>query len=252
MTRTTSRGHAAWDKGVKMVVGGLLCALCILGVSCIPVEDFGSYWDKGSLDPELAGLWQRVGGETPEQEYMLFERAGTAHMLSRGTASDLKAQADKRRWVAQTRTLTAGKASFLMIKPGAPSPTTATAPSPASAPATASAPAAPQAVGALLRYAVEDGTLVLYTLDNDVLVEAIKAGRISGAAASPAEKGAEAREPLPRIGKLDEKSFRALAQLAGEPKHWTATEKYVRAKASGKAGEAPAAQTAPQGVARPH
>jgi hypothetical protein len=45
----------------------LLLAVATLSlVSCIPVEDFGTYWDKTELDKRLAGEWKWVAA-TPDQ-----------------------------------------------------------------------------------------------------------------------------------------------------------------------------------------
>ena len=33
----------------------------LLSVSCIDVEDFAGYWDKGVRDPALEGRWKKIG-----------------------------------------------------------------------------------------------------------------------------------------------------------------------------------------------
>jgi hypothetical protein len=40
--------------------------------SCIPVDDFGAYWDRMGLDPQLSGKWERIAAspqETKEHGY---------------------------------------------------------------------------------------------------------------------------------------------------------------------------------------
>ena len=37
-----------------------LASVVCLPASCNSVEDFGSYWDKGTIDPALAGIWSRA------------------------------------------------------------------------------------------------------------------------------------------------------------------------------------------------
>ena len=35
-------------------------AAVVLLSSCTSVDDFGSYWDKGVVDPALAGTWKKI------------------------------------------------------------------------------------------------------------------------------------------------------------------------------------------------
>jgi hypothetical protein len=32
-------------------------------VSCLPVEDFGAFWDKAGIDKRLSGTWKWIGGK---------------------------------------------------------------------------------------------------------------------------------------------------------------------------------------------
>lgn len=43
----------------------LLCLVVVLLSSCIPVDDFGSYWQKGYVDPALLGKWSMT---TPRED----------------------------------------------------------------------------------------------------------------------------------------------------------------------------------------
>ncbi len=43
----------------------VLAILCLS--ACIPVEDFGAYWDKGFTDPALQGKWEEVSSD-PEKK----------------------------------------------------------------------------------------------------------------------------------------------------------------------------------------
>ena len=53
--------------------------------SCTPVEDFGAYWDKGFVDPALAGRWQKLGmpgqniDDIPGADQLLFEKDGLSY-----------------------------------------------------------------------------------------------------------------------------------------------------------------------------
>jgi len=36
-------------------------AISFWASGCIPVEDLGEYWGKGTIDPELEGHWEKTG-----------------------------------------------------------------------------------------------------------------------------------------------------------------------------------------------
>ncbi len=68
-----------------------LCAAAALAaVSCIPVDDFGTYWDKGVVDPALEGSWKRLDSPGAPPLYTPFctegwrlARTGSAYSLYR-------------------------------------------------------------------------------------------------------------------------------------------------------------------------
>ena len=57
----------------------------LLFSSCIPVGDFGVYWDKGVVDPTLEGTWKKIGipGEdvdaTPGADQLRFTKDGQSY-----------------------------------------------------------------------------------------------------------------------------------------------------------------------------
>jgi hypothetical protein len=44
------------------------CMALLLLCSCIPVEDFGAYWDKGMIDAALIGKWDEMPAETAAKD----------------------------------------------------------------------------------------------------------------------------------------------------------------------------------------
>jgi len=56
-------------------------------VACTEVADFGAYWDRGTLDPALAGRWKKIGrpGEPidsiPGSDLVVFTRTGPSYSL---------------------------------------------------------------------------------------------------------------------------------------------------------------------------
>jgi hypothetical protein len=65
-------------------LAAIVCVSCLLA-SCISVGDFGTYWDKGTIDPALAGTWSRVPDPAtapdpiPEGSKISFVREGTSY-----------------------------------------------------------------------------------------------------------------------------------------------------------------------------
>ena len=55
--------------------------------ACTEVVDFGVYWDRGTLDPALAGRWKKIGlpGEPinsiPGSDLVVFTNSGTSYSL---------------------------------------------------------------------------------------------------------------------------------------------------------------------------
>jgi hypothetical protein len=112
----------------KSIPRGLFLALlAILLSSCINVENFGAYWDKGTIDTALAGDWKKIRvpgeelGSTPGPELLRFEKAGTFYRflsinpitkdLRLDVAEQRKKDNDDR---MRVRTLKIGTRSFMM------------------------------------------------------------------------------------------------------------------------------------------
>ncbi len=76
---------------------------CLALISCIEVRDFGVYWDKGTVDPLLAGGWLPDNGD--DSSCLLFEKNTSQYRLLVGEGEEL-----------YTRSLTLGKHTFLMMR----------------------------------------------------------------------------------------------------------------------------------------
>jgi len=86
--------------------------------ACIPVEDFGAYWDKAGVDRTLAGTWRLVSA-SPEQtrahgygigNTMRLSRKGDAYEMVVHDADDKEADAP----FYPVKTLDVGRYHFIL------------------------------------------------------------------------------------------------------------------------------------------
>jgi hypothetical protein len=113
----------------------ILVAVFLLS-SCIPIEDFGVYWDRGIVDSSLLGRWEHTGKD--QDKYQVTDHQGT-YYLDAFENGNKRPQDD-----LSARTLHIGNYVFLMVKVRISS----------------------TAIG-LARYEVEDRKLKLYVLSKD-------------------------------------------------------------------------------------
>ena len=99
----------------------LLGLLAILAMSaCTPVDDFGSYWDKGSVDPGLEGSWKKVGlpgqkrDSVPGADMLRFAPDGGSYAVQGINAGASK---DENAARLTARSLRIGHGRFLMARP---------------------------------------------------------------------------------------------------------------------------------------
>lgn len=63
----------------------LLCAMiCLVLTSCIDVDDFGGFWEKGVLDPALEGVWavnDPNGMPDPNGEKLTITKNGNVYNI---------------------------------------------------------------------------------------------------------------------------------------------------------------------------
>ena len=123
------------------------CLAAVLVSSCIQVADFGTYWDRGVIDPALDGTWRKVEGMVhdgdpgPLPAAWTFRKSG-ANYAVRAMSPGAQGRVDSRQFTA--RSLRVGPALFLMLRdPEGRSP------------------------GLIERYEVDGATLRAYRLDKN-------------------------------------------------------------------------------------
>jgi hypothetical protein len=181
--------------------------------SCTPVDDFGLYWDKGFVDPALAGSWKKVrAGEdsdsVPCPNLWRFTRSGTTYSLQSINPIDQTAdphdvaqqKADNERALS-VRSLRIGKSLFLMRRDPAD-----------------------QGKGEIARYEVRRGVLNEYWIVNGDAVDFVEAKYPT---AKNIRKNDGEGEYLV-IGTFDDEVFRALSEIADNPRYWVLTCSYKK------------------------
>ena len=107
-------GHKLISVYLRILVVLLLIPL----TSCVPVEDFGLYWDRTTLDPRLSGKWKMIAAspeQTREHGYgigdvsELVERDGAFELIT----DRLAREEDKRIW--PVKTLITGRHRWLVL-----------------------------------------------------------------------------------------------------------------------------------------
>jgi hypothetical protein len=98
--------------------------------ACTEVDDFGAYWDRGTVDRALAGRWKKIGvaGQAsesiPTPDLLVFTRSGTSYSLQAiNPVDDPALDADSRAERVKdndvrldARTLRLGGRNFLMVR----------------------------------------------------------------------------------------------------------------------------------------
>ncbi len=180
-----------------------ICAVLVMS-SCTPVDDFGLYWDKGFVDPALAGSWKKVR-PAPEDQFPCpnlwrFTRSGTNYSLQSINPIDqtaepqdvAKQKADNERALS-VRTLRIGKSLFLMRRDPADG-----------------------GKGAIVRYEVRRGVLNEYWIVNGDAVDFLQAKYPT---AKNIRKDTDGSGYVV-IGTFDDEVFRALSEIADNPTYW--------------------------------
>lgn len=184
----------------------------VLLSSCIDVSDFAAYWDKGFVDPALAGTWKKIGipgqriDDTPGADTLLFTKDGLSYAMqainpldepmSDAVAAQRKKDNDVR-W--DVRTLKIGKHVFLMRKEG-------------------------QQNGKLERYEVRGNILRQYVGNGDVAVDFL-------AAKHPTAKNIKRNTGEGRyivIQTFDEEAFQILSEISDLPAYWNLVCQYKK------------------------
>jgi hypothetical protein len=188
-----------------------ICAALVVS-SCTPVDDFGLYWDKGFVDPALEGSWKKIrrAGEDPDSvpgpDLWRFTRNGTNYSLrginpiDQTAEPQVIAEQNAANEVAlRVRTLRIGKSLFLMQRD----------------------PAGGEQ-GQIVRYEVRRGVLNEYWINNSAGVAFVQAKYPT---AKNIRKNADEGEYVV-IGTFDDEVFRALSEIADNPRYWFVSRSY--------------------------
>ena len=190
-------------------------AALIALTSCTEVKHFGAYWDKGVVDPALAGRWNKMAepgfsmSSTPGVYTYVFEKDGSSYSLRMINPIDPRLPADEAaRQKADNetryavRTLTIGGHTFFMVKlpPGPPG----------------------QQDGIVERYDISGGVLREYHMDARRTSEWLEAKHPTAKNISVTTgDGAQVT-----IDTFDDDVFRLLSEVADDPKYWGLVERH--------------------------
>lgn len=213
-----------------------LLTACLM--SCIPVEDFGPYWEQGIVDPGLKGGWKSVGSEFPSQDqFISFAQSGDDYLMTIESAMAMREELEPQ--PHHVRSLVLGDVRYLMIDFKQWMKDTAEA-SRAKVQAMIDSGEIEddgsmdeysfgnpeETMSGLVRYEVCDGALVVYQMKEGKLGEAIEAGNVVGDIPPPS--GGEMSMEMPSLKVLDETTVKFLEQIADDPQWWGRETRYER------------------------
>ena len=189
-----------------------LCMTMLALCSCIPVSDFGAFWDKGTVDPALVGKWDEIPGKDAPPPEAGKENKSSIEITSDNGAYKIDSLDEEERKKADyapmaARTLTAGSYAFLMVKEGTDKD------------------------GDMIRYKIEGDVFREYTL-NDGQMAALLKQKYPGAKniGKPECKEEKCLFDGLRIEVLDDEVYKILSEIPDTPEFWTAEDKYRRQK----------------------
>lgn len=182
--------------------------------SCTPVENFGAYWDKGFVDPGLAGRWQKIGlpGENldsiPGADQLLFVKNGSSYAwqainpIDSTLSADAAAQRKKDNETRLTvRTLKIGNHLFIMARGDLA-----------------------RTDGNLQRYEIKGDLLREYQINNGPALDFLKAKYPS--AANIHKNRSEGAYVV--IDTFDDEVFRILSEISDNAAYWELECEYKR------------------------
>lgn len=177
----------------------LLCALLLS--ACIDVEDFGDAWSKGTIDPALAGKWEKVA--TPDMPRGDIYRYNVTVKDGVYVITAYEGEIEKTDEPIQSKFLTAGPYNFFM--------------------------SGPPPKGSLYRYKIADGVFQLYDLDTT-------AARQFVAEKYPAAQSIDTRSGGSVFGEiaffsvktLDKEALKILAEIPDNENYWKLDSAYKK------------------------
>ncbi|HTK84116.1 MAG TPA: hypothetical protein VL625_03430 [Patescibacteria group bacterium] len=188
----------------------LHCLIALALSSCLPIQDFGSYWDKGYIDESVIGNW-----DISDSAAKIKKEAKTeiVHVTSKGNTFSVefiengKTQAEQDQLIG--RTLNAGVYKYFLY---------------------GSRSEIKNAKGMLFRYVVKDNYFMIYDLKPDSLFKLLHDKYSSVTNIKKADCTSRIIcEPI-EITKLDEGVFKILSQIPDTLEFWTMSAASVRTK----------------------
>lgn len=188
---------------MKRPLHALFCAALLSLAACIPVEDFGSSWDKGTADTALVGTWDDIlpaGEKAKDGGGVAITCAETACTLETLDPAE-KMKADYKPMTL--RTLAAGDFKFVMVGEEGKSG------------------------GDIVRYSIDKGVFRQSTpkpaKTGDLLKE--KYASAKNISRPPCEPGSCMFDSI-QIKTLDAETVKILSEIPDTAEYWTTEDRY--------------------------
>lgn len=170
----------------------LLFLTLLFLVSCMDVDDFGTYWAKTEMDERLTGGWQEVKIEKP-----LSGNASLVFAMKDGSyeVTGYENGKTKEKPYYPVRTLKAGPYLFLAVGPKE---------------------------GGMIRYSVEGNRLSFYHFDGEKV-------RVFLDKNFPAAENTDLNfHGSSKIGLMNDTTYRALSAIPDTPDYWEEASRYEK------------------------
>lgn len=189
---------------MKKIFPALLCIALLSLAGCIPVDDFGDYWDKGTGDAALTGTWEDIpeAGEKPKKDSGVAITCAETSCTLDTTDAEEKKKADYKPSTLRTLDL-GGVYQYLMVREEG------------------------KTTGDMIRYTIEDGVFRQHTPVPAKWEEFLKAKypaakNITRPACPPDNCAFDSIE----IKKLDDETVEILSQVPDTDEYWVRSDRY--------------------------
>jgi len=166
--------------------------------SCITVDDFGDYWQKGTIDSRLFGSWQ----EEKQPQVLIISKNDSMYRIDSG---DAKERVRKDYAPLLARTLKVQDNTFLMICDSIKCPGT----------------------GDLIRYKITGDMIEVYILRGEAMNALLKE-KYPHAESFLVDNNEGSHITGPHITKLNDEAFKILSGIPNDKKYWGLGERYRR------------------------
>ncbi len=231
---------------VRKVLAAAIFSIAVLlaAKGCIPVEDMGEYWDKGTIDPALEGAWKEAGAEGADYgQFFLFVKSDD-YYEARNTPV-MGASEMGRMPSIHAKTMMVGPHKFLLLNyeqyykdvEAAQRKLVAKIAEETGEDVNEADDTGMMSEqrhnfkGILQRYTVENNILSIYQPNYEALGKAIEDGEVKGTLSDEDEM-----TPL-RISKLDEETIKFLLRMSNDSKYWEEVQRFKRIESLEKALE---------------